>query len=244
MTATTSERNTNITTPALPPILSYLVTAGSKVLAGCACAAVSGQLVPVTATSGGVFAGRANFTVDNSSTLSPQPTCEVQSGGEYWTNGTSTDAITIADVGGPAYFMDNQTVSRLNASGLRTFAGVILGLGDSNDPNLSVANQVLVWSPPPGFGAASVAAAIAAGTVRAASTVGVATLVAGATTVTGVAIATTSKVFLSRNVPGGTLGHLDARSTSYGAGTVGVGTFAITSSNATETSTIFYQIIT
>ncbi len=243
MSATTVERNTNATVPALPTLQSYSVTAGQKCLAGTMVALVSGSLTPVTASSGGVLAGRANETSDNTATLTPTPTCQVQSGAFYWTNGTSTDAITSADFGGPAYCLDNQTVSRLNTGGTRTFAGVILGIGDSTDPNQGIANMVQVWTPPPGFGQATIAAAIAAGTISAARQSGVATIGAGGSvTVGSVTIAATSKVMLTVNVPAGTRGYLDARSTNFVPGT-GTGSFVITSTSATETSTVFYEII-
>jgi len=244
MSATTVARNTNTfaTQQLVPGLFNYPVTAGYAVLQGTAVAVVSGNLVPVTATSGGVFAGFARDNVDNTATLTPQPTCGVFNFPAFWTNGTSTDAITIADIGAAAYFMDNQTVSRLNTSGLRTFAGVILGLGASDNPNSSVANMVAVWNPPPGFGQASIAAAIAAGTIRAASQVGTATLAAGTVTVGSVTITASSRVFVSRNVAAGTLGNLSAPTTTYTVG-AGTGSFVINSSSNTETSTVFYQII-
>jgi hypothetical protein len=68
------------------------------------------------------------------------------------------------------------------------------------------------------------------------ASIGTATLVGGTVTVSTTAVATGSKIFLSRPTPGGTLGEL-----SYG--TIINGTsFVITSSSATETSSIDYVI--
>jgi hypothetical protein len=67
---------------------------------------------------------------------------------------------------------------------------------------------------------------------------GQATLVAGTVTVAHTGIAANSRIFLSRNTPGGTLGFL-----SVGAITAGV-SFVINSSNGADTSTVNWLIVT
>lgn len=70
------------------------------------------------------------------------------------------------------------------------------------------------------------------------ATMGRAVLVAGTVTVNTTAMVTASEVFLSRRIAGGTLGHLSV-------GTVVSGTsFVINSSDAADTSTICWLIVT
>jgi hypothetical protein len=72
-----------------------------------------------------------------------------------------------------------------------------------------------------------------------APTAGTATLVGGTVTVNTTAITANSKVMLSRNTTGGTLGHLSAPQASRTAGT----SFVINSSSGTETSTVDWHFI-
>lgn len=70
--------------------------------------------------------------------------------------------------------------------------------------------------------------------------VGTATLVAGTKTVTGVVITANSKIVLTRDTPGGTVGDLSAPAASR---SIGSGQFVINSANAADTSTIDWLII-
>jgi hypothetical protein len=68
---------------------------------------------------------------------------------------------------------------------------------------------------------------------------GTATLVAGTVTVNTTAIATTSRVILSRNGGAGVWGNLDADPANFVAGT----SFQIDSDNVLDTSTIVWIIV-
>ncbi|BAU40202.1 hypothetical protein [Ralstonia phage RSP15] len=70
-------------------------------------------------------------------------------------------------------------------------------------------------------------------------TVGTATLVAGVVTVNTTAVNANSKIFVSRNTPGGTVGNLYAQTADIVAGT----SFKITSSSNTDTSTVNWFIV-
>lgn len=73
----------------------------------------------------------------------------------------------------------------------------------------------------------------------AAGTTGTATLVAGTVTVSTTAIEAGDKIFLTRNTPGGTVGHLSAPVASITAAT----SFVINSDNAGDTSTVNWWIV-
>jgi hypothetical protein len=68
------------------------------------------------------------------------------------------------------------------------------------------------------------------------ASMGVATLVAGTVTVANTSVSATSRIFLTRQAAGGTLGHLTYTRNA------GVG-FTITSSSGTDTSTVEYLIV-
>ena len=68
---------------------------------------------------------------------------------------------------------------------------------------------------------------------------GTATLVAGTVTVNTTAVATGSLIFVSRNTPGGTAGHLSAPVASI----TNVTSFVINSSDAADTSTVNWVIV-
>lgn len=69
--------------------------------------------------------------------------------------------------------------------------------------------------------------------------IGTATLVGGTITVNTTAVTANSKIFISRNTTGGTLGHLSVPTASITAGT----SFVINSSSGTETSTVNWWIV-
>lgn len=73
----------------------------------------------------------------------------------------------------------------------------------------------------------------------AADIAGTATLVAGTVTVPTTNITALSKVFFSRNTPGGTVGELSAPGASIVAGT----SFVINSDNALDTSTVNWWFV-
>jgi hypothetical protein len=88
-----------------------------------------GYLIPSVTTAGGVVAG----IIDLGNLLSKDTTglsdgdfvADVKSGVFPFACGTSTDALTIADIGKPVYVLDDQTVGRLPGAG-RPIAGVLV----------------------------------------------------------------------------------------------------------------------
>lgn len=78
-----------------------------------------------------------------------------------------------------------------------------------------------------------------AGIALPASLAGTATLVAGTATVSSTLVQAGSKVFFSRNTPGGTVGELSAPSASIVPGV----SFVINSDNAGDTSTVNWWIL-
>lgn len=70
--------------------------------------------------------GLALSTVDNSAGGNGAKTVEVERGTFRFGNSTSTDAITIADIGATAYIVDDQTVAKTNGSATRSAAGTIV----------------------------------------------------------------------------------------------------------------------
>jgi len=71
------------------------------------------------------------------------------------------------------------------------------------------------------------------------TSIGTATLIGGTKTVSTTAVKTGSRIFISRNTPGGTVGHLSAPAASI---TNGV-SFVINSSSGTDTSTVNWWVI-
>ncbi|MDI4664708.1 hypothetical protein K9U40_10260 [Xanthobacter autotrophicus] len=59
-----------------------------------------------------------------------QVTVEYERGLFRFANSTSTDLITRADIGSPAYIVDDQTVAKTNGSNTRSAAGIIRDVDD------------------------------------------------------------------------------------------------------------------
>jgi len=72
-----------------------------------------------------------------------------------------------------------------------------------------------------------------------APTTGTATLVGGTVTVSTTAVTVNSRIMLTRNTPGGTVGDLSAPSASRSAGS----SFVINSASGTDTSTVDWVVI-
>jgi len=71
---------------------------------------------------------------------------------------------------------------------------------------------------------------------------GVATLVGGTKSITAVTITANSRIYLTRNTPGGAVGDLSAPSASRTVG-AGTGSFVINSASGTDTSTVDWTIV-
>jgi len=86
----------------------------------------SGYLTPGAVSAALVAGGVARDYADNSSGADGDVEIEVW-GGLFWVgNGTGGDEITLAHVGSPCYYLDDQTVSNNDGTGTRSAAGTIL----------------------------------------------------------------------------------------------------------------------
>lgn len=107
----------------------------------------TGALVGISATGfatpGAVSAsllagGVARETVDNTAGADGALTVELW-GGIFWVaNGTGGDEITLAHVGLPCYYLDDQTVSFDSATGTRSVAGTILDVNATDGVMIKV----------------------------------------------------------------------------------------------------------
>lgn len=80
-------------------------------------------------TTGCIIVGRAEDDCDNTAGAAGAKSVEVARGTFKFANSSSTDAITLADVGRPCYAADNQTLARTAGSGgTRPYAGIVAGV--------------------------------------------------------------------------------------------------------------------
>lgn len=134
MTAATTTRDTE--KRGSGPILSRMcvpLAAAVSVLGGVMVAlnlsGYAGMAGATGFTSGAVIVGRAEDDCDNSSGAAGAKSVEVARGVFKFANSSSTDALTVADVGRPCYAADNQTLARTAGSGgTRPYAGVVVGV--------------------------------------------------------------------------------------------------------------------
>lgn len=70
--------------------------------------------------------GRARATVDNTGGASGAKTIEIDRGCFHYANSAAGDLITIADLEGTAYLVDDQTVAKTDGGGTRSAAGTIV----------------------------------------------------------------------------------------------------------------------
>lgn len=84
----------------------------------------SGRLVPMATATGLKGVGRIEHTVNNAGG-DGAVSVEVKCGIFRWANSTSTDQITLADIGSDCYGVDDQTVAKTNGSSSRSVAGKV-----------------------------------------------------------------------------------------------------------------------
>lgn len=97
----------------------------------------SGYLVPASADVSLHVVGVAADESDNSSGSAGALTNAPDRGTFYFTNSSTTSAVTDADVGRPCYVVDDTTVARLSSNGTRPVAGIVEGV-DGNGVLVSV----------------------------------------------------------------------------------------------------------
>lgn len=123
MTALSADRNT----PRAEGDLKSLSVAASQLI-------YAGAIVMRNATGYGVKgatalnlvgAGVAQERVDNTAGVSGDKYVKVRVGRFRFANSSAGDLITIADIGGPAYAVDDQTVAKTSGTNTRSIAGFI-----------------------------------------------------------------------------------------------------------------------
>lgn len=87
----------------------------------------AGNLTKGATATGLVGVGRAEETVDNTGSAGAK-SVEYKKGVFRFANSSSTDEITAADIGGPAYVVDDQTVAKTSGTNTRSIAGKIEGV--------------------------------------------------------------------------------------------------------------------
>lgn len=85
----------------------------------------SGYAAKGAASTSLIGVGRANERVDNSGGNAGDKTIRVEEGIHRFANSTSTDAITITEIGKPCYIVDDQTIAKTDGTGTRSIAGFV-----------------------------------------------------------------------------------------------------------------------
>ena len=183
------------------------------------------------AQPGLIIAGVSEESIDNRDGADGAESVRVRHGAFPCDNSTSTDELTVADIGKDCYLVDNNTVARTSGNGTRTRAGRLLRF-EKGRPIVHLATPVAEAGP-----------RMQAGTL---------TLAAGVRTVnTGIVITPGSKVFITPNTPaGGTQGvKYKVPDAALVVGDAGTGAFTVTAIDATgatvagDTSTLNYLIV-
>lgn len=120
MTAATADRNTRKRTGyerSLP------VASSKSCFLGCIAVLSSGRVQPMTAATSLKAVGVFKETSINAAQDTP---VKVERDGWYrFNNSTSSDAITLSDVGADCYGVDDNTVAKTDGSSSRSVAGVV-----------------------------------------------------------------------------------------------------------------------
>lgn len=124
--ALSADRNT----PKRDGRLRYLpVAASTKIYAGALVMLnANGYATKGAAATNQIAAGRANEAVDNSGGSNGAKFITVEAGEFKFKNSSSTDEITIADVGKDCYIVDDETVAKTSSSNTRSVAGKVTGV--------------------------------------------------------------------------------------------------------------------
>ncbi len=103
------------------------VAAGVKIHEGALVAlTAAGYATPGAVAATLKMAGKARATVDNTGGANGAKFVEIERGCHQFANSAAGDLITIADVGGTAYIVDDQTVAKTNGGATRSAAGTIV----------------------------------------------------------------------------------------------------------------------
>lgn len=107
----------------------YPLGAGAIIYAGQLVALEGGYAVAGKSAVGLIAVGRANATVNNSGGFAGAVSVEVETGDFQWDN-KADDPVTQAEVGKPCFIVDATTVSKSDAGGTRSRAGIVRALDD------------------------------------------------------------------------------------------------------------------
>lgn len=139
----TADRNTQMKDGELISVLM----AAAKIFAGSLVAInASGYATPGAAAATLTYFGRAEETVDNSAGSAGDVSVLVRRSKAFKWGNYATDAVTQAEVGKLCYIYDDAQVAKTNADGVRSVAGIVLGVdsdgvwvGESTRSDLTVA---------------------------------------------------------------------------------------------------------
>ncbi len=101
------------------------VAGNTKIWTGALVVLAAGYAAPASAALNLVGLGRAAETVDNVGGAAGAQTVEVDRGVFRYANSAAGDAITQADIGKPAYAVDDQTVAKTDGAGTRSAIGTV-----------------------------------------------------------------------------------------------------------------------
>lgn len=126
MTAATEDRDTNMRESDLR---NYPVADGEHIYGGTIVVlSATGYAESGTTATGKVAVGRAESEVDNTDGGDGDLTVDVREGEFKFANSAAGDAITIAEIGGNCYIVDDQTVAKTDGTGTRSVAGKVTGV--------------------------------------------------------------------------------------------------------------------
>jgi hypothetical protein len=117
-----------------------LIYAGALV-----CLDTAGRAVPGSAANPVTADGRANFRVDNTLGADGALNVETQAGIFRWDNSAGGDLITAANIGAPAYVVDDHTVALTSNGAARSVAGKIM---DVDSVGVWVATGIIFGAAP------------------------------------------------------------------------------------------------
>lgn len=104
--------------------LSLGLAASTKIYAGSiVCRNASGNAVPGSTATTLKALGIAEGQVDNSAGSAGDKSVKIRRGTFRFGNSSSTDQITVADIGNDCYIVDDQTVAKTSGSSTRSVAG-------------------------------------------------------------------------------------------------------------------------
>jgi hypothetical protein len=107
---------------------SLPLAAGVTIFEGALVVMAAGVAEPGTTALGLISVGRAHSQVSNVGGAAGAVSVRVERGVFAWNSGTGADAITEANIGAPAYIIDDNTVGLTSGGGTRSLAGTIFDI--------------------------------------------------------------------------------------------------------------------